>query len=184
MKIYTKTGDTGETGLLAGPRVVKCHARVEAYGAVDELNAFLGLARAEPLPADIDVVLDRVQRELFVVGAELACPQPEALGLPMIQPEHVGALERDIDHFEDALPTLKNFVLPRGVKASAALHVARTVCRRAERRVVALLDSEPEPISNTLLIYLNRLGDLLFSLARAANYALGEPEQAWRPSNS
>ncbi|MCH5375793.1 MAG: cob(I)yrinic acid a,c-diamide adenosyltransferase [Planctomycetes bacterium] len=179
MKIYTKTGDNGETGLLAGPRVSKDHVRVEAYGEVDEINALLGLARSERLPQEIDRILVRVQHELFNVGAELACPYPEAYGLPMVDLPRIDALEAEIDRFEDELPPLRQFILPGGSRASALLHVARTVCRRAERRVVSLRKADPEHVSENVLGYLNRLGDLLFLLARAANHALNVDDVPW-----
>jgi cob(I)alamin adenosyltransferase len=182
MKIYTKTGDQGETALLAGARVSKSHVRIEACGAVDELNALLGLARAEQLPVPLDQVLARVQHQLFDVGAELACPHPEAYGLPMIQPPHVAALEHQIDHFEASLPPLQQFILPGGAKTAALLHVARTVCRRAERRIVSLRESDPDPVAENVVRYINRLGDLLFVLARAANRAAGLADVAWSKS--
>jgi cob(I)alamin adenosyltransferase len=180
MKIYTKTGDGGQTGLLAGPRVSKNHVRVDAYGEVDELNAHLGWARATGLPVDIDRLLDRVQHELFDVGAELACPHPEAFGLPVVQPDMIENLESAIDHYEGYLPPLRQFILPGGSPASASLHVARTVCRRAERRVVGLFQTDPDHVSCHVLGYLNRLGDLLFLLARAANHATGVEDVPWR----
>ena len=179
MRISTKTGDRGETDLLAGPRVLKNHLRVEAYGALDELNALLGLARAEPLPPPLDRVLGRVQHQLFDAGAELACPHPEAYGLPVIQTSHVAALEHQIVQFEAVLPPLQHFILPGGAKTAALLHVARTVCRRAERRIVALREAEPEHVSENVIQFLNRLGDLLFLMARAANRAAGVADVAW-----
>lgn len=180
MKIYTKTGDSGKTGLLAGPRVSKDHVRVEAYGEIDELNAHLGLARSAGLPEAIDRLLSRIQHELFDVGAELACPDPEAFGLPTVQPEMIEYLERELDYYEDLLPPLRQFILPGGASTSAMLHVARTVCRRAERRVVTLYEGNPDQISVHVLGYLNRLGDLLFLLARAANSAVNVPDVPWQ----
>jgi cob(I)alamin adenosyltransferase len=180
MKIYTKTGDGGKTGLLAGPRVSKDHVRVDAYGEVDELNAHLGLARSTGLPEDIDRLLSRVQHELFDVGAELACPHPDAFGLVTVQPDMIENLEHEIDHYESCLPPLRQFILPGGSPSSATLHVARTVCRRAERRVVTLYQSEPDQVSEHVLGYLNRLGDLLFLLARAANHAAAVPDVPWQ----
>lgn len=180
MKIYTKTGDDGTTGLLAGPRVSKDHVRVEACGGVDELNAHLGLARSTRLPAEIERLLSRVQHELFDVGAELACPHPEAYGLPMVDHAMIETLEREIDEFDGRLPPLKQFILPGGAETSALLHVARTVCRRAERRVVTLYQSDPVHVSDNVVGYLNRLGDLLFLLARAANQAAGVADVPWR----
>lgn len=178
MRIYTRTGDQGETGLFGGPRVRKDVPRIEAYGTVDELNAVLGLSRAAGPPPEIDAVLLRVQHELFVLGAELASPQAGRAAIPTTEPGHVAALEADIDRFEAALAPLKEFILPAGSPAAAHLHVARTVCRRAERRVVAL--AAAEPISPTVLQYLNRLSDLLFVLARAANQAAGQADVPWK----
>jgi cob(I)alamin adenosyltransferase len=180
MKIYTKTGDRGETGLFAGPRVRKDDLRIEAYGAVDELNSALGVVRAEQPPSDIDSLLQRIQNELFAVGAELATPDPAAHGTALIQASHVEALELAIDRFEKGLAPLRQFILPGGTKAAAALHMSRTVCRRAERRLVTLIDTPNCQISEHILRYLNRLGDLLFVLARAANADAGHGDIAWQ----
>lgn len=179
MKIYTRTGDQGQTALFGGPRVDKDAARVEAYGTVDELNAVLGLVRAEPLTAEADQVLARVQGELFEVGAEIASVDPVARGTRTIGPAHVTALENDIDRFDATLPALRQFILPGGTRAAALLHVARTVCRRAERRLVTLARQSPAQVSLVLVAYLNRLGDLLFVLARHANAAGGKPDVPW-----
>jgi len=179
MKIYTKTGDQGETGLFAGPRVSKADLRIEAYGTVDELNAFLGLARAEGMPAEIDGLLTRIQHELFSVGAELATPDPQAAGTKLLTAAHITWLEQTIDAEEQRLEPLTQFILPAGSKAAAALHVARGVCRRAERRVVELREQTPESISSEIIQYLNRLGDLLFVLARLANRLDGSGDVAW-----
>lgn len=176
MKIYTKTGDSGETGLFGGPRVRKDSPRIEAFGSVDELNAFLGLARTETLPASIDGLLARVQNELFDLGAGLATP--DGRHAVAIQPGQILALEAAIDQFEAGLPPLRQFILPGGSRGAAALHMARTVCRRAERRLVALAACENIP--GEPLIYLNRLGDLLFVLARAANQAASMPDVPWQ----
>ncbi|HEV7223374.1 MAG TPA: cob(I)yrinic acid a,c-diamide adenosyltransferase [Pirellulales bacterium] len=178
MKIYTKTGDRGETGLFGGPRVRKDHLRIEAYGSVDELNAVLGVARSETLPAEIDALLAQIQNSLFDLGAELATPDPVRMGVAAVGASHVEALERAIDRYEANLTPLKNFILPGGTRAAAQLHVARTVCRRAERRLISL--SAAETISGQLIIYLNRLSDLLFVLAREANRAGGRSDVAWR----
>jgi cob(I)alamin adenosyltransferase len=178
MKIYTKTGDEGETGLWGGDRVLKDHVRIEACGAIDELNAFLGLARAETLPQEVHGVLDRVQHELFVLGAEVAAPR----GSLHIAESRVAQLEQDIDGFDSRLPPLHNFILPGGVRSAATLHAARTVCRRAERRVVHLAATPEQPVSETALCYLNRLGDLLFVLARYANASAGLKDVVWRAS--
>jgi cob(I)alamin adenosyltransferase len=186
MKIYTKTGDAGETGLYAGPRVRKNDLRIEAYGTVDELNAVLGLvqstapASSQKLPAEIESLLARIQHTLFDLGAELATPDPTARGTSFITPQEIAALERAIDSYEAQLPPLKTFILPGGVPGAAWLHLARTVCRRAERRVAALLEREVDKLSPHVLIYLNRLSDLLFVLARAANQAAGHADVAWQ----
>lgn len=183
MKIYTKTGDSGQTGLFGGPRVDKDHPRIEAYGAVDELNAVLGLTRREKLPRDVAELLERIQNELFDVGAELATPQPAAKGISCATGEHIAALERAIDHYEAGLSPLRNFILPGGTAGAAWLHLARTVCRRAERNLVTLrraVDGTDEAVSPTLVVYLNRLGDLLFVLARAVNAEAKSPDVPWR----
>jgi len=180
MKIYTRKGDEGETGLLGAERVPKDSPRVEACGTVDELNAALGLARAEPLSEDLDRLLQRLQHELFRLGAELASTGPAARTLGLIGPEQIRALEEEIDRQEQSLAELGQFILPGGTRAAAALHLARTVCRRAERRLVSAVRSGGEEFSASLLVYLNRLGDLLFVLARAANAQAGRPDTPWQ----
>lgn len=180
MRIYTKTGDDGTTGLFAGPRVPKDHPRIEAYGTVDELNAVLGRARAEGLPADIDQLLGIIQSELFNVGAELATPKPESLSMPLIGPAHSERLERAIDRFETELAPLTQFVLPGGTRAAADLHIARTVARRAERQVVTLSRQPDESVASRLVIYLNRLSDLLFVLSRVVNARAGVADVPWQ----
>lgn len=180
MKIYTKTGDDGETGLFGGPRVAKDAPRIEAYGAVDELNAVVGVVRAESLPGEIDTLLAQIQHDLFSVGAELATPDPVKHGTRVIGPTHYEKLERAIDRFEESLPPLRNFILPGGTSGAALLHLARTVCRRAERRLITLRSRSDDPVSGELVIYLNRLSDLLFVLARAVNQAKGCDDVAWR----
>ena len=179
MKIYTKTGDDGETGLFGGARVSKASARVEAYGTVDELNAVLGMARASGADEELDLLLGAIQSDLFTLGAELATvPGKEAaLGIPLLDGRDVARLEAAIDVSEAALPPLKNFVLPAGTPTAAALHLARTVCRRAERAVVAL--PEGEGARAELRVYLNRLSDLLFSLARHTNLRAGVDDVPW-----
>jgi cob(I)alamin adenosyltransferase len=181
VKIYTKTGDAGDTGLFGGGRVGKDHPRVSAYGDVDELNAALGVARATAPVAFAAELLEQVQRDLFAVGAELAAPEPARLaktlaGHPIGEPD-VSRLERAIDAHEDALSPLREFILPGGTPKAAALHLARTVCRRAERAVVAL--GRDARVSPAILQYLNRLSDLLFVLARAANASAGQPDVRW-----
>jgi len=180
MKIYTKTGDDGETGLFGGPRVAKDDVRIEAYGAVDELNAWIGMVRAEHPTAPIEGVLARIQHELFSVGAELATPDPDAFHLRQIGESQIAALETAIDRHEALLAPLKQFVLPGGTKAAAQLHVARCVCRRAERRLITLAKAEPHCSFQTLIVYINRLSDLLFVLARAANAVAGWPDVPWQ----
>ncbi|MEQ8850126.1 cob(I)yrinic acid a,c-diamide adenosyltransferase [Botrimarina sp.] len=187
MKIYTKTGDEGETSLLGGQRVRKNHTRIAAYGALDELNAVLGVARAElarqaDLPGEfidsIDRLIDEVQNHLFDLGAELASPSPAESGLLLLQAADVERLEAAIDQHQAGLPPLKQFILPGGVAAAAFLHQARCVCRRAERHVVTLAASEP--VRELPVRYVNRLSDLLFVLARAANQAAGVADVPWR----
>jgi cob(I)alamin adenosyltransferase len=179
-RIYTRTGDGGETGLFGGRRVSKDDLRVRAYGAIDELNAVIGLTRATGHTCEIDAVLERLQHQLFDLGAELATPDPAsqaAAHAGRVSAIWVDALEQDIDRFEARLPALRQFVLPGGVPAAATLHHARTVARRAEREIVAL--AAREPLNPELLKYVNRLSDLLFVLARAANHAAGQPDVAW-----
>ena len=186
MKIYTKTGDSGETGLYGGVRVSKTHARVAAYGDVDETNAALGLARAtlqsSPDCADLVGMLERAQRDLFALGARLADPQhkiADRVSKAVITADDIGRLEGWIDRLEDSLPPLRRFVLAGGAPGGAALHVARTICRRAERAMVGLLEGEAEAFEPELLVYVNRLSDLLFVMARAANQRTGAPEIEW-----
>ena len=177
MKIYTKTGDDGTTSLFSGGRVPKTHLRVEAYGTVDELNSVIGVARAYKPRSD--AWLERVQNQLFHMGADLATPlDAKAEWVVRVDGEMVTWLETTIDTMTEQLPELKYFVLPGGTLAAAQLHVARTVCRRAERLVVAL--REHEPIGDFVLIYLNRLSDFLFTLARWENMQAGIAEEHWR----
>lgn len=179
MKIYTRTGDRGETDLLGAQRVAKDSVRIEACGTVDELNAVLGMARAENPPQEVDRLLEAVQNDLFNLGAELAATDAEAMGLLRITARSVVVLEEAIDRFEAKLSALGGFILPGGTKGAAVLQLARTVCRRAERRVVALAKGPDETVSDTVAVYLNRLGDLLFVLARAANAAAGQSDVPW-----
>jgi cob(I)alamin adenosyltransferase len=177
MNIYTRTGDDGSTGLLGGARVGKDDPRIVAYGAVDELNAHLGVCRAAGLAPAIDDVVKRLQHEMFMLGAELASPRGLPPGTEVLGEAAIERLERTIDEFESTLPPLRQFVLPGGSSAAASLHVARCVCRRAEQHVVALARGShvrPEAIR-----YLNRVSDLLFVLARAANLAAGVGDVPW-----
>ena len=178
VKIYTRTGDDGTTGLLGPGRVRKDDARVEAYGSVDELNAALGVARACDEEGWLAEEIDAIQARLFQLGAELAATQPTALPSERIGDEDVTSLENLIDRLESDLPTLRNFILPGGSELGAALHHARTVCRRAERRLVSL--QALATIEPRLVRYLNRLADLLFVMARWCNQRAGVPEQEWR----
>ena len=177
MKIYTRTGDEGDTGLFGGGRVSKTHPRVEAYGDVDELNASIGMARAIELMPRVDEVLVPIQRDLFAIGALLATPDREKMKKHLdkanIDQPRITALEHAIDDCDRELEPLKAFIVPGGTPKAAALHVARTVCRRAERRVIALAEEEIPPI---VVVYLNRLSDLLFTLARVANRRAGAGE--------
>ncbi len=183
MKIYTKTGDLGETGLFAGPRVKKDDCRIEAYGTVDELNAVLGLARRRKTPSEIDVLVAAIQHRLFDLGAELATPDPKSRGTQLISAAAVDELEHAIDRFEADLSPLKTFILPGGSVGAAWLHLARTVCRRAERRVVTLANQEGATFSPLPVVYLNRLGDLLFVVARAANRLANQPDIPWQKTS-
>jgi cob(I)alamin adenosyltransferase len=180
MKLYTKTGDDGTTGLFGGGRVPKASPRVAAYGTVDETNAAIGVARAIPLDTAMDEVLARVQEDLFTLGAELACVpgREDKLAMTPLGDADVARLERAIDDADSASPPLKSFVLPGGSPQAATLHVARTVCRRAERAVLAI---DTPPARRDLVVYLNRLSDLLFALARQANVLAGVPDVPWKP---
>ncbi|MCS6835804.1 MAG: cob(I)yrinic acid a,c-diamide adenosyltransferase [Anaerolineae bacterium] len=178
MKIYTKTGDQGETSLFAGGRVRKDHARVEAYGTVDELNSLLGLVRSYELPAQAETWLEAIQNTLFVIGADLATPMDShPKWLVRLDERPTAALEQAIDQMDADLPRMTAFILPGGVTSAATLHVARTVCRRAERVCVAL--AADEPINPLVIVYLNRLSDFLFTLARWVNLQAGETETKW-----
>jgi cob(I)alamin adenosyltransferase len=179
MKIYTRTGDNGTTGLFGGPRVSKDDVRIEAYGTVDELNASLGIARASGLGEQIDAQLEVIQHELFAMGAELSAPDPVAKGLRWLGPTQTGRLERWIDEHEDSLPKLTNFILPSGTSGACFLHLARGVCRRAERRLVTLSHQVPGAVSDDLIVYLNRLSDLLFVLSRVVNQTSGVGDVMW-----
>ena len=179
MRIYTKTGDSGDTGLFDGTRVSKADPRVEAYGGVDELNAWLGVIRSAGPGTDVDALLMRIQRDLFALGAMLADPAHKIasrVDKAALGPEDVTTLEKAIDKLETELPALRRFILAGGSQAGAMLHLARTVCRRAERNMVALGADQLDPVAIT---YINRLSDLLFVMARVVNHRAGVPEVEW-----
>ncbi len=178
MKIYTKTGDSGDTALFAGGRVPKHHLRVEAYGTVDELNAMLGVARAERPGPQVDAWLESAQNQLFHLGADLATPKSaKSDWVTRISRDDINWLEASIDEMTAELPPLRNFILPGGSRCAAELQVARTVCRRAERIIAAL--AAQEDIGAAALAYVNRLSDWLFTLARYENMQAGESEAKW-----
>jgi cob(I)alamin adenosyltransferase len=181
-KVYTRIGDDGSTGLFGGPRVRKDDLRVSAYGEIDELNSALGVARCEledPRLKDLAAFADALQSELFNLGAELATPDPESApkSVPKVGTADVARLEVEIDRLTAELPPMRFFILPGGSRPAAALHVCRTICRRAERTVVEL--ERQGPLSREALAYVNRLSDLLFTMARAANLRLGVAEVPW-----
>jgi cob(I)alamin adenosyltransferase len=181
MRIYTRTGDEGETGLFGGGRVAKDDPRVAAYGDVDELNSAIGVARAAAPPELFDVELEAIQRDLFSIGGHLATPDPEkvlaALAKAQLGAARVGEFESAMDAADVELPPLRAFILPAGTPKAAALHLARTVCRRAERSVVGLAREAQVP--DLFLVYLNRLSDYLFTLARLANLRAGRGDVTW-----
>ena len=178
MKIYTKTGDAGETSLFSGGRVPKTHLRVEAYGTIDELNSSLGIARSNSMSSRGDAGLKTVQQQLFHLGSDLATPlDAKADWITRLGEAEVTWLESSIDEMTKELPPLKNFILPGGTAAAAQLQLARAICRRAERCIVAL--AEHEEIGDFVLVYVNRLSDWLFTLARLENQRAGEAETKW-----
>lgn len=178
MKIYTRTGDTGTTSLFSGGRVRKDTLRVEAYGTVDELNSVLGVVRAHNPHEQVDAWLFDMQNQLFHLGADLATPlDSDAKWVVRVTAQQVDWLEQTIDTMDESLAPLKNFILPGGTLAAAQLHVARTVCRRAERLIVTL--TENEPLNEQIIPYVNRLSDWLFSLARYENFQSGADETRW-----
>lgn len=183
-RIYTKTGDKGETGLVGGQRVSKDAQRIEVFGTVDELNAFVGLVRISARDNQLDeleAICERVQHELFNLGSVLATlPEDLHPNQPRVNQETISQLERDIDHYNAALPALRSFVLPGGSRLCAELHVCRTVCRRAERELVTL--SHQEEVPREALLYLNRLSDAFFVWSRWVNQALGLEEALWQPN--
>ena len=193
MKIYTRTGDEGTTGLFGGGRVQKDHPRIAAYGTVDETNSLVGMARAhlrsldaEETPAGIslDALLRHLQEDLFTVGADLATPVGSKPVVPRIEGAHVEQLETHIDAFQRELPELKQFILPGGAPGGATLHAARTTCRRAERLAVRAEAEDEEALNHHALVYLNRLSDLFFVLARWTNRQAGEHEDRWSPEGT
>lgn len=179
MKIYTKTGDKGQTSLFGGKRVPKDELRIEAYGTVDELNSLLGICRSMNPPGEISGILEKIQNELFILGADLATPGDSSRSSGRIQPTTVAGLEQHIDAVEPKLEPLKNFILPGGNPVASMLHFARTVCRRAERRTVQL--AREQEINELNVVYLNRLSDLLFVLARWSNAISKTHETKWSP---
>jgi cob(I)alamin adenosyltransferase len=184
MKIYTKTGDKGETGLFGGERVSKDSIRISAYGTIDELNSFIGCSITEIKDTSIKENLIKIQNYLFAVGSDLATPETENNAKLNIQrtPEwFYKEIEKMIDHYDAQLEELKNFILPGGSKAASLLHICRTVCRRAEREVVALKNSVT--ISENIIIFLNRLSDLLFVLSRFENKVSNHPDTIWDPKS-
>ncbi|TDB78681.1 cob(I)yrinic acid a,c-diamide adenosyltransferase [Actinomadura sp. KC216] len=182
MKIYTRKGDGGQTGIWGGRRLDKDHARMEAIGAVDECNAAVGVAAAADLPGNVAAVLAEVQDCLFVVGCELMAPDRTGAGgsVPRLTGDEVARLESLIDELEAELPELTSFIHPTGSPEAANLHLARAVCRRAERRVTTV--RRTEPVSDHVAAYLNRLADLLFVLARYANFTAGVADRKWSPA--
>jgi cob(I)alamin adenosyltransferase len=180
MKIYTKTGDDGTTGLLGSGRVPKDDARIDAYGTIDELNAALGLARSQGLDTEADALVAQLQDDLFVAGSALADPAPTGRFYHAIDDKHVSRIEAAIDALDGGLPPLTHFILPGGTLPAAQLHLARAICRRAERLTVKLARQPGESVSAAVIIYLNRLSDLLFVLARAVNCRAGVADIIWK----
>jgi len=179
VRLYTRTGDAGQTDVRRGHRGAKDSPRLEVSGTLDELGSLLGLVRAETIPGELDAVLDRLQRELFDLGSLLMASPSQSAG-QRIDETHVQRAEVDIDHFDAELAPLDGFILPGGTRAAAGLHVARAVCRRAERRLVALAREPDAGVPAAALAYLNRLGDLLFVLARTANQRAQRSDVPWR----
>jgi cob(I)alamin adenosyltransferase len=182
MKIYTKGGDKGETGLFGGERVSKDSIRIEAYGTVDELNSFIGLLLTEIIDGDVKILLNRIQNLLFILGSDLAAPDDEKNrkhNIPRISKSHYEELEKEIDKYDEKLEELRNFILPGGCKSSVLLHICRTICRRAERKTVSLQNEGK--VSSEIIIFLNRLSDLFFVLARYENKISGIEDIKWQP---
>ncbi len=182
MKIYTKTGDKGQTSLLKGGRVSKASARVEAYGTFDELNSWIGYVRAISEDVEVEAVLARIQPLIHQLCSDVAAEadeQPEQFSIPRMTAEQVASLERDIDRMDEDLETLTRFILPSGSPAGAALHIARTICRRGERRLIELVDAEGK-VNEDAVKFANRLSDHLFTLARWTNHRAGQEETPWK----
>lgn len=180
MKIYTKKGDGGQTSLLGGTRVPKYHQRIEAYGTVDELNSWVGMLLDQPSIEPYREILLEIQDRLFTAGSILASdPEKNSFKLPEIEAGDIEKLEKGMDHMDESMPPLKNFILPGGHPASSTAHICRTVCRRAERRIVEL--NEHQPVDEKVIQYFNRLSDWFFVLARKLLHDTGTPETAWKP---
>ena len=185
MKIYTKTGDKGETGLFGGARISKSSPRIEAYGTVDELNSHIGLAITEVQDKTVKSLLNKIQNQLFMVGSDLSTPdsaEVQKKNVLRIPAEYYEEIERSIDYFEEKLDELKNFIIPGGAKSAALLHICRTIARRAERKVVAL--NSLEQINGNIVIFLNRLSDLFFVLSRYENKVSNHPDVIWENQKS
>jgi len=180
MKIYTKTGDDGTTGLFGGGRVSKASARIDCYGTVDELNSVIGIALSKQCSTEGVACLTVIQNTLFVLGSDLATPHESKASIERITDDHAAQIETWIDSFESGLQPLRNFIVPGGSESAAMLHLARTVCRRAERLCVAAKDSEK--LGDAVIHYLNRLSDFLFVLARWENHDAGIPDTPWKNS--
>lgn len=178
LKIYTKQGDKGETTIIGGRKVAKDDARIEAAGQVDELSSVIGIVIAFSDDEELKETLAKIQRTLFVVGADLATPAGEKIAIPRLSPSKVGELEALIDRTDQELPKIESFVLPGGSRTASLMHLARTICRNAERAVIAL--DRHEKVNEAIPLYLNRLSDLLFVLARSINYRKKVPETLWR----
>ena len=179
MRIYTKTGDSGETGLLGGIRISKSHLAIQVCGALDETNSFIGLARSHGLPDDVDTLLGAIQNDLFDLGARVAASLGESSKVPRFPESRLTELETSIDKFDQELPPLKSFILPGGNLGASTVHLARSVCRRAERQLVQLIEAVDEIGLSDELIYLNRLSDVLFVLGRLINNRANCEETLW-----